>query len=63
MIGPVSLLHSRHSVLGLVNYPHNIQVYYNTTMPGELQPRDGQRPRVVQTALAEAREREEGLDR
>ena len=61
MIGPVSLLHSRHSALGLVHYPHNIDAYYDT-MPGELQPRDGQRPRVVQTALAEACEREEGLD-
>ena len=62
MIGPDSLLHIRHSALGLFHYPHNIEVYYDT-MPGELQPRDGQRPRVVQTALAEAREREEGLDR
>ena len=61
MIGPDSLLHSRHSALGLVHYPHNIDAYYDT-MPGELQPRDGQRPRVVQTALAEAREGEEGLD-
>ena len=63
MIGPDSLLHSRYSSLGLVYYPHNIEVYYDPTMPGELQPRDGKRPRVVQTALAAACEGEEGLDR